>query len=100
MQRQSFEKSANQSQKNLRLADFDEIDGLAIGLQGTKSVLFVHFGIVVQGTKDDFVALRELLYLVESPQLVSFFKRIRDAGQEYENLHYNLFEEAKVMIFL
>ena len=37
--------------------------------------------------------LRKLLYLVESPQLVAFFKRIGYAGQKYEYLHLVGFRE-------
>ena len=71
---------ADETQQNLRLADFDEVDGLAIRLQGTKGILFADLGVVVQGTKDDFVALGKLFYLVECPQLIAFFKRIGNAG--------------------
>ena len=78
---QPLEKRADESQKNLELRYPDEIDGLAIRLQGPESLLFVNFWVVVQGAKDDFVVFRKLLYLIESPQLVSFFERIGNAGQ-------------------
>lgn len=71
----------------MQLRDFDEVDGLTIRLKGMKCILLVDFGVVVQGTEDNFVVFRKLLYLVESPQLVSFLKRIRDAGQEYKDFH-------------
>ena len=35
--------------------------------------------------------LCELLYLVKSPQLVTFLKRVGDAGQKDKNLHLNGF---------
>ena len=88
LHRQPFEKGADEPQENLRLGDFDEVDGLAIRLQGMKGILFADLWIVVKRAKDDFVVLRELLYLVECPQLITFFKRVRNAGQEYKNLHY------------
>ena len=53
-----------------------------------KGVLLVHFCVVVEGTKHYLVVLCELLYLVESPQLVAFLKRKRDARQEDENFHF------------
>ena len=90
---QPLEEGAHEAQEDLRFRHFDETDGLAIGLQCTKSVLLVHLGVVVQGTKDDLVALRKLLYLVECPQLVAFFERIGNAGQEDENLHLIKFRE-------
>ena len=90
---QSLKESANKSQKNLQLVESDKVDGLAIRLQSTKSVLLAYLGVVIQGTEDDFVMLRKLLYLVESPQLVAFFKRIGYAGQKYEYLHLVGFRE-------
>jgi hypothetical protein len=53
-----------------------------------ESILLAHLGIVVEGTKHNLVALRELLYLVESPQLVAFLKRKRNAGQEDKDFHF------------
>ena len=88
LQGQALAEGTDETQQYLWLADLDEVDGLAIRLQGTKGILFVDLRVVVQGTKDDFVALGELLYLVESPQLIAFFKREGNAGQEYKDLHY------------
>ena len=90
---QPLKESPDKSQKDLQLVESDKVDGLAIRLQGSKSVLFAYLGVIIQGTEDDFVMLRELLYLVESPQLVAFFKRIGYAGQKYEYLHLVGFRE-------
>ena len=87
LQGQTLEKGAHKPQKYLQFRYSDEVDGLAIGLQGSKSVLFVDFRVVVQGAEHDFVVLGELLYLVESPQLVAFFKRIGYAGQKDKDFH-------------
>lgn len=100
LQGPAFEKSAYQSQQDLQLVEFDKTDRLAIGLQGTESILFVHFAVVVQGAEDDFVVLRELLYLVECPQLIAFFKGKWDAGQKDEDLHHGVFEVQKYYFFL
>ena len=62
-------------------------------MQGSKSVLFAYLGVIIQGTEDDFVMLRELLYLVESPQLVAFFERIGYAGQKDKDFHLIGFRE-------
>ena len=58
-------------------------------------ILLADFRIVVQGTEDDFVAFGKLFYLVESPQLVAFFKRIGDARQEDKYLHHFGFRGQK-----
>ena len=81
LQGNPFEEGAHEPPQDLQFSYLDEIDGLAIGLQGMESVLLVDFWVVVERTKDDFIVLCELLYLVESSQLVTFFKRVRDAGQ-------------------
>ena len=81
LQGQALAEGTDETQQYLWLADLDEVDGLAIRLQGTKGILFVDLRVVVQGTQDDFVALGELFYLVESPQLIAFFKRKGNAGQ-------------------
>ena len=52
-----------------------------------KGILFADFWVVVQCTKDDFIVLGKLLYLVECPQFIAFFKRIGDTGQKDKNLH-------------
>ena len=52
-----------------------------------ESVLLIDFWVVVERTKDDFVVLCKLLYLIECPQFITFFKRERDAWQEDKNLH-------------
>ena len=52
-----------------------------------EGILLADFRIVIQGTENNLIVFGELLYLVESSQLVAFFERIRDAGQENENLH-------------
>lgn len=52
-----------------------------------ESVLLVDFWVVVERTKDDFVVLCKLLYLIECPQFITFFKREWDAWQENKNLH-------------
>ena len=44
---QSLKESANKSQKDLQLVESDKVDGLAIRLQGTKSVLFAHLDIII-----------------------------------------------------
>ena len=64
---QTFEKRPCKTQQDLQFRDPDEVDGLAIRLQGSKGVLLVDFRVVVEGTEYDLVVLRELLYLVESP---------------------------------
>ena len=87
LQGQTFDKRTHEAQKDLQLCHLDETDGLAIGLQSAKSILFVDVRVVVEGTKDDFVAFGELFYLVESPQLVAFFKRIGYAGQKDKDFH-------------
>ena len=65
-----------------------------------KSLLLVDARVVVQRTKDDFVMLGKLLYLVESPQLIAFFERKRNAGQEDKNLHLIGFRGTKIAIFV
>ena len=90
LHRKAFQKGSDEAQKYLRLANLDEVDGLAIGLQGTKGILFADLRVVVQGAKDDFVVLGELFYLVECPQLIAFFKRKGNAGQEYKDLHLGM----------
>ena len=88
---QALEEGADEPQKYLSLVDFDEAYRLTIGLQGMKGVLLADLWVVVERAKDDFVVLCKLFYLVESPQLVAFFERIGDAGQEDKNLHLNGF---------
>ena len=91
LQGQTLEEGADEPQKYLSLVDFDEAYRLTIGLQGMKGVLLADLWVVVERAKDDFVVLCKLFYLVESPQLVAFFERIGDAGQEDKNLHLNGF---------
>jgi hypothetical protein len=43
----AVEEGADETQKNLRLRDSDEVDGLTIGLQGAKSILLVHLAVVI-----------------------------------------------------
>ena len=88
MHGQAFKESADESQEDLQLVDLDETDRLAVRLQGTEGVLLADLWVVVEGAKDNLVVLRKLFYLVERPQLVAFFKRIRNAGQEDKYLHH------------
>ena len=60
-----------------------------------ESVLLVDLGVVVQSAKDNLVMFCELFYLVESPQLIAFFQRIGDAGQQDEYLHRKEFREQR-----
>jgi hypothetical protein len=46
-----------------------------------EGLLFIDFGVIVEGTEHDLVAFRELLDLVEGPEFVAFLKRIGYAGE-------------------
>ena len=58
LQRQSFEVGPEEPHEDLQLAQLDEIDGTAIGLQGLKGSLLIDLGVVVEGAQLKFYLLR------------------------------------------
>ena len=52
-----------------------------------ESVLLTDFRVVVECAEDNLIVLCKLLYLIECPQFISFFKWEWDARQEDKNLH-------------
>jgi hypothetical protein len=80
LHRQSLQESPNQPKQDLKLRYLDEIDGLAVGLEGVKGFLLIDLRIVVEGAEHNLIVFRELPDLVVSPEFVAFFKRIGYAG--------------------
>jgi len=73
----------------------DKIYGAAIGLQFAEGLLLVYFAYGIERTQDYLIVFRQLFYLVKCPQLITFFKWVRNSGKQNKQFHIGKIKETR-----